>query len=204
MLIGEMMNVIANNSIEKNAKQKMQMNDDINDSSFNYSMMPIDSVETKSLNEPLSMAFGLIESVFQLQQDDISVFDTTFCTTYEINDSSKEKGYKTYLVVRDFPDSEEKLIYIRYWNRYNNIIHLDKEWKFSIFTEYIEGYEKIIEAGTYVGDTDVFKTNFNIQADGHFISASNKTKDYNSDVKSIINDFKQVFMIIIYQCMNFY
>ena len=160
--------------------------------------------EVKSLTEPLSEAFGMMEYYIQHNKTDISVLDTTFYESYERAILDEENGgilgketcYKSYLTVRDFPRSQYKMIYIRYWSRYNYIVLVDDEGRFATICEYVSDPE--ILRKEFDGEdlpyaySDTRKTSLTIQADGYVTHCSINTKDYDSDVEVVKEKFNKL------------
>ena len=206
VLIGEMVNCLAKQPGDiKKVKKANQLNEN-QEGKFltNISMHSLygQGPEIKSLNEPLSQAFGMISYFSQYNKTDYSIFDTTFYGTYSrpIYDDetgkyiNSEECYESRLTIRDFPNSEYKMIHIRYWSSYNYLILIDEKENFSILSEYVNRYRyKFDEEGKIIGLEEGYHSSFNIQGDDYFVSANLKTLDYNNDVESIKEEFKNIF-----------
>ena len=206
VLIGEMVNCLAKQPGDiKKVKKANQLNE-TQEGKFltNISMHSLygQGPEIKSLNEPLSQAFGMISYFSQYNKTDYSIFDTTFYGTYSrpIYDDetgkyiNSEECYESRLTIRDFPNSEYKMIHIRYWSSYNYLILIDEEENFSILSEYVNRYRyKFDEEGKIIGLEEGYHSSFNIQGDDYFVGANLKTLDYNNDVESIKEEFKNIF-----------
>lgn len=206
VLIGEMVNCLAKQPGDiKKVKKANQLNE-TQEGKFltNISMHSLygQGPEIKSLNEPLSQAFGMISYFSQYNKTDYSIFDTTFYGTYSrpIYDDetgkyiNSEECYESRLTIRDFPNSDYKMIHIRYWSSYNYLILIDEEENFSILSEYVNRYRyKFDEEGKIIGLEEGYHSSFNIQGDDYFVGANLKTLDYNNDVESIKEEFKNIF-----------
>ena len=205
ILIGEMVNSLAKQpgDIKKVRKSNQQRQTQEGKFLTNVSMHSLygQGPEIKSLNEPLGQAFGMISYFSQFNKTDYSIFDTTFYSTYSrpIYDEtgkyiSSEQCYESVLTIRDFPNSEYKMIHIRYWSSYNYLILIDEEGHFSILSEYVSHYRyKLDETGQIIGLEDGHHSSFNIQGDDYFVGAELKTLDYDNDVESIKEEFNNIF-----------
>ena len=205
ILIGEMVNSLAKQpgDIKKLRKTKQPKETQQEQFLTDISMHPLygQGPEVKSLNEPLSQAFGMISYFSQYNKTDYSIFDTTFYGTYSrpiYNETGEyinsEECYESRLTIRDFPNSEYKMIHIRYWSAYNYLILIDEEDNFSILSECVSRYRyKLDGNGQIVGLEEGYYSTFNIQGDDFFVAANLKTLDYDNDVESIKAEFKNIF-----------
>lgn len=191
MVLGQMSEKIASAPGDAKGKLAPRFKTDDEYVIFDWQTEAMEEPEIKSLNEPLSMAFSFVEYFIQKGEPNYPIFDKTFYSK-QIN-KDQETEYVEYFKIRDYPNTDEKMIYIQYWDKYHNLIHIDDDGHFSMISEYPFGQTTMNADGHELGNGEDLLTQIDLQANGYRFSSIIWTSDYARDIPGIIDHFTDNF-----------